>query len=119
MRQSTPAGGSVADLSKPGEGAPVWETSSAAVLVLIWGLAGEFGKKGSKVVVSSLLPHPDLVPHSGQQYGWHCSLILPFGDIGLMIQHQDEGRGKDRLGPVGSRREWVGGAHAGGEERVQ
>lgn len=46
-------------------------------------------------------------------------MILPFGDIGLMIQHQDEGRGKKRLGPVGSRREWVGGAHVGGEERVQ
>lgn len=37
-----------------------------------------------------------------------------------MIQHQAEGRGKERLGPGGSRcREWVGGAHAGGEERVQ
>lgn len=33
-----------------------------------------------------------------------------------MIQHQAEGRGKERLGPVGSGREWVGGAHAGGEE---
>lgn len=36
-----------------------------------------------------------------------------------MIQHQAEGRGKERLGPVGSRREWVGGAHAGGELRAR
>lgn len=46
-------------------------------------------------------------------------MVLPFGDIGLMIQHQAEGRGEERLGPVGSRREWVGGAHAGGEERTR
>lgn len=43
-----------------------WESPKAAVLIFIWGLGGEFGKKGSKVVVSSLPPHPDLVPHSGQ-----------------------------------------------------
>lgn len=120
MRQSTLApGGSVSDPSNQGEGTPAWESSSAAVRALIGVLDGEFGKKGSKVVVSCLLPHPDLVPFPGQHYGWHCSLILPFGDIGLMIQHQDEGRGKERLGPVGSRREWVGSAHAGGDERVQ
>ena len=43
-----------------------WESLKAAVLIFIWGLGGEFGKKGSKVVVSSLPPHPDLVPHSGR-----------------------------------------------------
>lgn len=80
---------------------------------------GKLGKKGSKVVVSSLLPHPDAVPHSDQPQGWLCSLILPFGDIGLMIQHQAEGRGKERRDPVCSHREWVGGAHAGGEEPAQ
>lgn len=46
-------GGSVVDLSNPGEGMPAWEYPSAAVLVLIWGLGGECGRKRSKVVVSS------------------------------------------------------------------
>lgn len=66
MRRSTLGPGpSVADPNNPGKGAPAWEFPSAAVLVLISGLGGEFGKKGSKVVFS-LLPHPDLALHSGQ-----------------------------------------------------
>lgn len=54
--------GSVADLSHPGEGASACESPSAAVLVLIWGLAGEFGKKESKVVVSSRGSTPTWYP---------------------------------------------------------
>lgn len=77
-------------------------------------------EKGSiKLWFSVFLPHPDLVPHSGGPEGGIVLRFLPFGDIGLMIQHQAKGRGKERLGPVGSRLEWVGGAHAGGEERAQ
>jgi hypothetical protein len=33
-----------------------------------------------------------------------------------MIQHQAEGRGKERLGPVDSKREWVGGARVRAEK---
>lgn len=38
------------------------ESHSIAALLLIRGLGKEFGRKGVKVVVSSLLPHPNLVP---------------------------------------------------------
>lgn len=113
-----PASESVADLSNR-EGTPAWKCPSAAVLIFNLGVGWGIWGEEREVVVSSLLPHPNLVPHSE----WHCSLILPFGDIGLMIglmiQHQAEGRGKERLGPVGSRCEWVGGAHASGEEQAQ
>lgn len=51
-------GGSLADLSNPGEGAPAWKSPSAAVLILIWGLGGEFGKKGSKVWFPAFCPTP-------------------------------------------------------------
>lgn len=65
MKGSSGPGESVTDQSNPGEGTPAWECPSTAVLVLIWGLGEEFGEKGSKVVVSSLLPHPNLYPIQG------------------------------------------------------
>lgn len=52
---------------RAGRRGAAWESRSTAALLFIRGLGGEFGRKGGKVVVSSLLPHPNLVPHSGQR----------------------------------------------------
>lgn len=55
-------GGSVADLSNPGKGAPAGECPLAAVLVLIWGLVENWGRREAKLWFPASAPPQSATP---------------------------------------------------------
>ena len=69
----------------------------AAGFVLIQGWGGNRGRRKQSWGFQPP-PHPTWCP-SGPALGWHCSPMLPFGDTGLVIQHQAEaGEGRPGRG---------------------